>query len=66
MPAVSVIYLDNKFLNKLVKNLEVVIAYSVFFLHWLVMSVGYLKDLFVAAMEAKDPVDLFILPGNIF
>lgn len=31
MPAVSVIYLDNKFLNKLVKNLEVVIAYSVFF-----------------------------------
>lgn len=30
------------------------------------MSVGYLKHLFVAAMEAKDPVDLFILPGNIF
>lgn len=31
MPAVSVIYLDNKFLNKLVRNLEVVIGYSVFF-----------------------------------
>ncbi|KAM1498191.1 hypothetical protein EV1_020837 [Malus domestica] len=30
------------------------------------MAVNYLKDLFVAVLEASDPVDLFILPGLAF
>lgn len=40
-----------------------------FIFHWLVMTVKYLKDLkdiFVTVMEAREPVDLFILPGDIF
>lgn len=40
-----------------------------FLFRWLVMTVNYLedlKDLFVTVMEARDPVDLFILPGDIF
>lgn len=40
-----------------------------FIFRWLVMTVNYLKDLkdlFVTVMEARDPVDLFIIPGDIF